>query len=680
MQLPLVRPIVPAAARTARVRLLALLSLAVVAGRPTPARADPPIGELLHLVPSAPGTPAPTYTLADETRPRFAGPVEASLRLTVPRDAGETLAFDVPAGVALGDAVVSGLYDRGERAFPLPPQRVRVAETGGVRRATLAVPGLARGAGPTAYLTLTLSTPPAQPVLESEAAVPRVPPHAALQLAYGLSDASRLPGAGPVTFEVASRDAPDKALWSATLDPGKPHARGWHEASIALDGFAGRAARLVFRARAADATALFPVWGDPTIVGPAARPAARRNVILISIDTLRADRLGVYGSYRPTTPAIDAFAGESALFAEAWSVWPETSGSHMSLFTSRYPSEHGVTSFIATPPASITLLAEHLRDAGYLTRAFTEDGGVWANAGFARGFSAYGERRSTTGVYAGEAAATFGDATRWVEAHRDRTFFLFVHTYQVHAPYTPPRSHKLLFLDIPGREGVGFATNALLYDQETRFTDDQVGPFLAAVERLGLGDRTIIVLLADHGEEFGEHGGMGHGRTLYREVLQVPLLVWAPGLVAAGRIATPVSLLDVAPTLLDLLGLPPDKSYDGASLAAALRGGTPASQPPRRPIFGEIDRDDLIKHDHVRAVSVRLGGRTAIANLVDGTTRCYAADDPHEQHPREDCGALAALLAPRREALMRRHPGAVATPGAVDPRTIEKMRALGYVE
>ena len=669
------RCIVAPRSRFALATVLAVLTVRHAAAAP----AEPMVAELIHLVPAAPGKPAPTYTLADETRPRFAAPLETSLNLLVPSDGGPTLVVDVPATVAVGDAIATGLYGRGQLTLPLPPERVRVVEADGARRATITVSALGRGVGPPGHVALTFTTPPATAVLEIEAAVARVPARAALQFAYGLSDAAQLPGAGPVTFEIATRDAPDTALWSATLDPSQKASRGWHEDSVALDALAGHAVRLVFRARAADRQTLFPIWADPTIVGPAPRLPTRRNVILISIDTLRADRLGVYGSYRPTTPAIDAFAGEAALFEQAWSVWPETSGSHMSIFTSRYPSEHGVTSFITTPPPSLTLLAEHLRTAGYLTRSFTEDGGVWANAGFARGFGAYGERRSISGVYGGEAAATFGDATRWLEGHRDRTFFLFVHTYQVHAPYTPPRSHKLFFLDIPGREGVGFAANALAYDQETRFTDDQVGPFLAAVKRLGLGDRTLVVLLADHGEEFGEHGGQGHGRTLYREVLQVPLLFWSPGLIAPGRIATPVSLLDVAPTLLDLLGLPKDPQHDGMSLAATLRRGA-AKSPAPRPIFGEIDRDDLVAHDHVRAVSVRLGGRTGIANLVDGTTRCYAADDAREQRPQDDCGALTGLLATRREALTRGRPAVAATPGAVDPRTVEKMRALGYVE
>ena len=674
--------------RLARATFLAGLLAAAATSTPTTASAESGLGDLVHLIPPRPGIPASTYTLADETRPRFAAPAEASMQLIVPPDGGETLTFDVPATVGVGDVVATGLYDRGQRSFLLAPQHLTVVETNGVRRATLSVPPLARGVGPTARIALTLTTPPTSNVLETEAAVERIPEHAALRLAYGLSEATCIAGAVPVTFEIAARDGSEAPLWSATLDPATQESRKWHEASVPLDALAGRAARLVFRARAANRAALFPLWADPTIVAPAARLPARRNVILISIDTLRADRLGVYGAYRPTTPAIDALAAESALFTDAWAVWPETSGSHMSLFTSRYVSEHGVTSFVTTPPPSMILLAEDLRASGYLTRAFTEDGGVWANAGFARGFSAYGERRSMTPVYSGEAAATFADATHWVEAHSDRTFFLFVHTYQVHAPYTPPRSYKLLFTDIPGREGVGFTGNALAYDQETRFTDDQVGPFLATVKRLGIGDRTIVVLLSDHGEEFGEHGGMGHGRTLYREVLHVPLLVWAPGLVAPARITTPVSLLDVAPTLLDLLRLPPDKGHTGTSLATLLRprSGAKTVLTRERPVFGEIDRDDLIVHDHVRAVSVRAGGRTAIANLIDGTTRCYGADDPAElhpeEHPQDDCGPLAPLLTARRQALARGLAAVdrTATPAAVDPRTVEKMRALGYVE
>ena len=220
---------------------------------------------------------------------------------------------------------------------------------------------------------------------------------------------------------------------------------------------------------------LLPVWADPTIVAPAPSGPRRRNVILISLDTLRADRLAMNGAYRLPMPQIDAYARDAVGFTDAWSVWPETSGSHMSLFSSRFPSEHGVTNFITAPAPSLELLAERLRREGYLTRAYTEDGGVWAHAGFARGFSAYAERRSADFVYRGEVAAVFADATRWVDANKDRTFFLFLHTYQVHSPYSPPESHRSLFKDIPPREPPGLQAFALAYDQEARYTDTTSG-------------------------------------------------------------------------------------------------------------------------------------------------------------------------------------------------------------
>jgi arylsulfatase A-like enzyme len=664
-------------------RALVALAFATAALAGTAHAADAPravessLVEVAHLIAPHPGTPLPTYTLGDETRPLLAGPTEATVQLVVPPNAGDQFAFDVPASVAPGAVIATGIYANAKRSFPFAPTRLTVEDAGGAHRATLVVPGLARASGAATRMALTLTTPPAADVVETEAAIGPSQRGAALRFAYALSEAAGMPGGGAITLEVATREPAARApLWSAVVDASKPETHRWREASVPLDALGGRPARLVFRARAGEGgrAALLPLWADPTVAAPMPRAPKHRNVVLISIDTLRADRLGVYGSYRPTTPAIDAFAREAVVFDEAWSVWPETSGSHMSLFTSRFPSEHGVTSFVTVPPTSIRLLAEHLRAAGYLTRAFTEDGGVWANAGFARGFSAYGERRSPTFVYPGEAAATFADATHWIESNRDRTFFLFVHTYQVHAPYVPPRAYRTLFADIPGREPFGHDRHALAYDRETRFTDDQVGPFLAAVRRLGLADQTLVVLLSDHGEEFGEHGGMGHGRTLYRELLHVPLIMWAPGLLAPKRITTPVSLLDVAPTLLDLLGLTPDPGYRGISLAAAARG---RAAPPSRPLFGEVDRDDLIAHDHVRAVCIRRAGRTAITNLMDGTTRCYAADDPAEQHPLADCTDLREVLAAR--AADRSRPGA-ATPVPPDPRTIEKMRALGYVE
>jgi arylsulfatase A-like enzyme len=625
--------------------------------------------ERIRLLGTTVDAVAPTYTLADETRPVLDPPREWRLELTIDPRQADRLTFRLPEDLSATEVVATGLYQRGKYVSPLPPQLLTASADRTAVLSLASLPAAGFGDSPP-EVALVLTTPP--PVRSVERAVDpaTVPPDAELHLAFGLGEAARLEGAAPVVLEVVAadeRDGRELVLSSTTLRPGAPEAHRWQERVIPLGELAGRRVRFVFRARALDdgRPVLVPLWADPTIVAPAPRPASRRNVILISLDTLRADRVGVYGSYRPTTPNIDALAAESVVFADAWSVWPETCGSHMSLFTSLYPSEHGVTHILTTPAASVELLAERLRRAGYLTRAFTEDGNVWAHAGFARGFSAYSERRSADRVYRGEILETFGDATRWLETHADRTFFLFVHTYEVHRPYSPPAEYGTLFADIAGREPANLATEALGYDRETHFTDVQVGKLIGTITRLGLADRSIVVILSDHGEEFGEHGYAGHWRTLYREVLQVPLIVWAPGLLAPARVDAPVSLLDVMPTILDLLELPPDADHRGMSLVRAARGHTPAD----RPIFGELDD---------RLVSVRAGGRTAIINLKENSTQCYTADDPAEQRPSSSCPDLVELIAGHRAAAVPAGKNQPAPP--IDPRLAQKMRALGYIE
>jgi arylsulfatase A-like enzyme len=632
--------------------------------------------EAVRLVVGAPGTLATTYTLGDETRPVLSMPPETRLQLTLPSGLRETFTFPVPVSAGAGELIATGAYQRGKLVYPLPPQLLSVVTgAAGERAATLSLPTPARGPGPASTLAAILTAIPSDATVETRVDGIAVPVDAELRLAYALTDAAGIDGAAPVALEVsASDERGEQTLWSTVLRAEDLGARRWHETTIGLAALAGRHVTFVFRARAAGAgrPAVFPLWGDPTITRPGERPRACRNVVLISIDTLRADRVGVYGAYRPLTPAIDALAGESAVFTEVWAPWPETSGSHMSLFTSRYPSEHGVKSFINAPPASMELLAERLRREGYLTRAFTEDGGVWAYAGFARGFSAYSEHRSPDFVYRGEAATTFADASRWVETHSARTFFLFIHTYQVHAPYAPPRNYRTLFADMPGHEPNGQEGNALDYDREVRFTDDQVGAFLATLRRLGLSERTIVVLTSDHGEEFGEHGGTGHGRTLHREVLQVPLIVSAPGLLGAVRVASPASLLDVAPTILELLGLAADPEHRGVSMVATARATASRID---RPIFSEVDRVD--RNESIRFVAVHDHRRSAITDLRDGSSRCYGADDPAEQRPGSDCPDLTALIEEHRRAVIPA--GAPQTP-PLDPHLIEKMRALGYVD
>ena len=641
-----------------------------------PAR-DQALIEHTRLAEPAGDAPARTYTLADETRPILGSPAERTLRLPVPSGEGADFDFALPPMVQQMPGttlIATGVFQRGKRVHRITPRRLAIQGT----TATIRLPPGARGPGPAPVLTLALTRPPTTPVVEERTAAVRIPDGATLHFAYALADAAATPGAGPVALEVEGvRDGHATILWSTTVQPGTAAAHQWRDVSVPLAALADAPAAFTFRARAAGATPtiLVPLWGDPTIVAPATRVPERRNVILISLDTLRADRVGVYGAYRATTPILDVLAAESAVLTNAWAPWPETSGSHMSLFTSRYPSEHGVKGFVSAPAATIELLAERLRRDGYLTRAFTEDGGVWANAGFARGFSAYGERRSPDFVYRGEAAGTFSDAIAWLEAHAARTFFLFVHTYEVHAPYAPPADYQTLFGDIPPREPGRLGVEALAYDRETRHVDHQVGRLVDALRRLELDRRSIVIITSDHGEEFGEHGGRGHGRSLHREVLHIPMIVWAPGLIPNARLALPASLLDIAPTVLALTGLAPDPTHRGQSLATALRNGRADGTHDDRVLFAEVDRLDRgVPYQHLAA---RRAGHTAILDLADESVRCYGSDDPGETSPGPDCADLVSALVTHRESA---RPTNGVAPDALDPRLVEKMRALGYLE
>jgi hypothetical protein len=247
----------------------------------------------------------------------------------------------------------------GEALHPMPAQLLlRSRDADGSPRDAHPSRGRAR-AGEPSTLTLMLTTPPATPSVETVIDAVMVPEHARLELAYGLSPAAGIPGAAPVLLEVAAEPEGGAvvSLWNATIQGERADGPRWNEVSVPLDAVAGKNARFHFRARTVGdgRPALVPLWADPTIVAPVQPKAARRNVILISIDTLRADRLAAYGAYRRAMPQIDAFARDAVVFTDAWSVWPETSGSHMSLFTSLYPSQHGVKGFIASPPPVVTL-------------------------------------------------------------------------------------------------------------------------------------------------------------------------------------------------------------------------------------------------------------------------------------------------------------------------------------
>jgi arylsulfatase A-like enzyme len=363
----------------------------------------------------------------------------------------------------------------------------------------------------------------------------------------------------------------------------------------------GRVAKLASRAVLAawGAAALFQV-AYPALGSWRAR--GRPSVIVVSLDTLRADRLGFLGNTRGLTPHLDALAAQGVAFERAIAPAPWTLASHASLFTSKLPFDHHARLDFQKIAPRQRMLAEALRQAGYRTAAFTADGYVAATFGFGQGFEIYDESddRSPDAL-----TRTLELALGWIRGAAGTPFFAFVHTYEVHSPYThPDRADPA----VRGRLGDRFTNVEIediragrltltpderrwvagLYDGDVAYADRLVGEFLETLRRDGILDDVILVVLSDHGDDLWDHSverSPGHGHSLYQELIHVPLFVRWPKHVASGaRIGGYVSLLDVAPTLLALTGLPADPAHEGRSLAAACLAG---EEPPPRAVTAE---------------------------------------------------------------------------------------------
>jgi len=431
----------------------------------------------------------------------------------------------------------------------------------------------------------------------------------------------------------------------------------------------------------------------------ARRSAGHPSVILISIDTLRADRLGTLGYPRNSTPFLDRLAREGVLFTNAAAAAPWTMPSHASVFTSMLPFDHRGQWYREPLLPRRSMLAERFREAGYRTAAFT--GGVWVDGdrGFYQGFELYANHDE---LKSGGPEAYFSRAARWVRERDGAPYFLFLHTYEPHTPYVHSR-----FADPAdaGRLGESFDYDELgkirsgelvLTDQERRFVSDLYDGDIAEADRLVKGffdqlagrlDDVIVVVLSDHGEELWEHyviRSPDHGHSLYQELLHVPLICWAPGRVRSGaRIETPVSLIDVAPTVLALAGLPRDPQHRGAELVETLRTG---AEPAARPIYAEsleYGPDRFSVRDGDTKIIV-----TPIADRVHNDVHLPVeplevfdlATDPHELHNAvglERPEILEALYS--RAARKLRGTGDVDDLTGIPEELRDRLRALGYV-
>jgi arylsulfatase A-like enzyme len=553
------------------------------------------------------------------------------------------------------------------------------------------IPGLNGDASAVQLYSVAYFLPP----LRHSVALPptKIPQQSVLVGGYGLDPHSAGASRAPVAFRVVARTASgDTVLFSDTLDQSDDRSYTWSSFRVDLAGLAGETIALQLRtevqAPAGDASAVaVPVWSVPEILAPRADPQ-RRNVILLSLDTLRADFVGAYGQELDTTPNLDRFAKDSALFENTYTVYPSTTASHMTMLTGLFPMVHGVYAPGKRLPAERGLLATAFAARGYQTGAVTEDGMIAEGSGFSRGFRSYREYVSSKKSDNGFVAQVVDSAIAWLRRNGDQRFFLFLHTYQVHDPYTPPPQYDVFeSYRLDGKEYVGGPDASttvrarLGYAGDLLHTDAHVARLLAALDELGRRDDTVVVVTADHGEALGEHDAIGHNWYIYEPVLRVPLLIRAPGRVPEGlRIAAPASLVDLAPTILELAGLGPDLPMQGKSLVPLL--DDPDDERFRdRPIFAEKGRMDgtldvIVRQGQWKYVS---DDRRADVryDLVADPDEKVGAKDPHALAPgqamidayRADNASMVARLGNKAPATVQ-----------VDDGTQQKLRTLGYVD
>ena len=447
------------------------------------------------------------------------------------------------------------------------------------------------------------------------------------------------------------------------------------------------------------------------------------SVVLFLIDTLRADRVGAYGYPRPTTPNLDALAAEGVVFEQAYAPAPWTLPSVVSLLTATPPCEHGVVVDGLRVSPALPTLAESLRDAGLVTASFFANEYAGPSSGLTRGFE--------TTHYAEHAEPARIDA--WLETIGERPFLLYVHNVEPHDPYTAPQSMVAEFgtvaprarervnelsrqyrrltradwsagrspgasdnsaaqqqaLDSLARLGPALST---LYDADVRLADERLGGVVEVLRRRGRLDRTLFVVLSDHGEELGEHGGFQHDQSLYEELVRVPLVMRFPGAAHAGtRVREPVSLLDVAPTVAEALGLPPLPGR-GRSLLPALAEADAAPSPGTATPLAFRDNRKKFFAPWARSrgdqnLALREGRWKAVWNAGPATLELYdLRHDPAERRDRSaDDPARAERLGRQArgwiDACRRRGEGRRPSPAPdLDAEARARLRALGYAD
>lgn len=408
--------------------------------------------------------------------------------------------------------------------------------------------------------------------------------------------------------------------------------------------------------------ALLTVLGSGCGRAPEARPRADLNLVFIVVDTLRADHLGCYGYGRGTSPHVDRLAGEAALFERAQSHSPWTMPSVASMFTALEPRDHGIVDWKQPLDPRLLTLAEHLKARGWRTEGYVSHGVLSRMYQFDQGFDVYDssvvEGRLPRDITTAREVTDLALQALPRLAAAPQRFFLWVHYFDPHDAYLAHAEHP-------------FGPEALdRYDSEVAWTDRQIGRLLEGLRQQGLDQRTLVAFVADHGEGFGAHRHLYHTVTLFDELLHVPLVLRVPGL-PAQRVAEPVPLVDLAPTLLELLGQPLPAEFKGRPVPR--HEGRFRPDPERR-IVSETRRFADLR-------SLRVGRYKLIEDLARGGRKLFDLEtDPGEQ--RNLRKARPELAEQMRQELLAYYATAThRAPGReLPPEVEEKLRSLGYVK
>ncbi|MCZ6695564.1 MAG: sulfatase [Acidobacteria bacterium] len=433
----------------------------------------------------------------------------------------------------------------------------------------------------------------------------------------------------------------------------------------------------------------------PSAAGTTSRVTERPNLLLITLDTTRVDHLGCYGYALPTSPVIDSVASRGVRFTQALTQIPLTGPAHATMMTGLHPHDHGAVRNGVPLPQEARTLAERLRDAGYRTGAFLSGWTLRAGlSGLDQGFDLYDDAMRNryhlvnTQRFAHQVTPL---ARTWLRRHAGERFFLWVHYFDPHAPYVRrPGLFDALGPDARGATR-SIPPRILKYDSEIRHMDDQIGSLLTTLRALGLERDTLVIIAADHGEAFGEHGYVGHGRFLYEEIVRIPLIAAWPGHIAEGiTVDSPVGLIDLMPTILSLLDLPLPEFTTGIDLSRMLTGdrGEPTDGLAGRRVYfetyqGARKRFWRIFSPRVKRTPILIGYRQGSLKYVYDTRRKTASvHDLAGVGEGENLIARYPDLSPSGDDLLRwvHATAQFSTYEMADREDLERLRSLGYIK